>query len=157
VIQHSYRKHCPYRCVCPLAKCCYIRLQHRCQQFSEAPSTNCAQRLKLLDGSGWVSVKRSDEPPLDTVIMQLQGVVPAADVKRATAAAAAALVSGVRAWKLSDQQCSDSGSGGVSNGDSRCNSSSSAADDYDDDETDPQTKAELQKIKASKRLSHTLL
>jgi hypothetical protein len=81
--------------------------------------------------------------------MQLQGTVPAADVKRATAAAAAALVSGVRAWKLSDQQCSDSSSGGISNGDGRCNSSSSAADDYEDDETDPQTKAELQKIKAS--------
>jgi hypothetical protein len=84
--------------------------------------------------------------------VQLQGAVPAADIKRATAAAAAALVSGVRAWKLSDQQCSSTTSvtGGVSNGDARCHSSSSAADEYEDDELDPETQLELQKIKASK-------
>lgn len=46
------------------------------KQFSNHPSSRCVPRLKLGDGSGWISQRLNREPPDDLLVVELIGAMP---------------------------------------------------------------------------------
>lgn len=44
------------------------------KRFSNTPSYRCVPRLKLRDGSGWISMRINSPPPDDLPVVELQGL-----------------------------------------------------------------------------------
>lgn len=44
------------------------------KRFSNTPSYRCVPRLKLADGSGWISMRINSPPPNDTTVVELLGL-----------------------------------------------------------------------------------
>jgi hypothetical protein len=55
------------------------------KRFSNTPSYRCVPRLKLGDGSGWISLRINSPPPNDTPVVELLGLAEEGDVYYTTA------------------------------------------------------------------------
>lgn len=51
-----------------------IDIESKC--FSNHPASHCIPRLRLADGSGWVSERLNREPPDDVPVLSLRGALP---------------------------------------------------------------------------------
>uniref|UniRef100_A0A7S2BY27 RING-type domain-containing protein n=2 Tax=Octactis speculum TaxID=3111310 RepID=A0A7S2BY27_9STRA len=49
----------------------HVNIDRKC--FSDHPANHCIPRMKLADGSGWVSQKLNREPPNDSMVLALLG------------------------------------------------------------------------------------